>query len=75
MKISLSVGTLGCVFLSNQVPSFLSGGTTSQVYLCDVEKPLRQEVADDGVLILPLNDCRGLILGGLGSVGQVRVRV
>ena len=54
---------------------FLSGGTTSQVHLCGVRKPLRQEVAGDGVLILPLDDCHGLILGGLGSVGRVGARV
>ena len=62
MKISLSVGTLGCVFLGNQVPSFLSGGTASQAHPHGVGKPLRQEVAGDGVLILPLDDCHGLIL-------------
>ena len=75
MKIGLSVCALGYVLLGNQVPSLLSGGTASQAHLRGVGKPLRQKVASNGVLILPLDDCNGLVLGGLGSVGQVRVGI
>ena len=75
MKICLSIGALGCVFLGYLVPSLLSGGTAGQAHLRSIGKPLRQKVAGDGVLILPLDYRSSLFLGRLGSICWLRMGI
>lgn len=75
MKISLSIGALGCVFLGYLVLLLLSGDTAGQAHLRSIGKPLRQKVAGNGVLILPLDYHGSLFLGRLGSICWLRTGI
>ena len=47
---------------------FLSGGTVGKSHFSDVEEPLQEIVAGNGVLVLSLDNCHGLFFGGLGRI-------
>ena len=68
MEIGLRVCALGLVFFSYQVPSLLGDGAMHKVHFGGVGEPLQQEVACNGVLVLPLDDSSCLVLGRFSGV-------
>ena len=75
MEIGLRVCALGLVFFSYQVPLLLGGGAMHKVHFGGVGEPLRQEVACNGVLVLPLDDSSCLVLGRFSGVDGLGIRV
>ena len=68
MEVGLSICALGLVLLGDLVPSLLSGGAVGESHFSGVRKSLREEVAGDGVFILPLHNGSRLLPGRFGRV-------
>ena len=71
----MRVCALRLVLLDDHVPSLLGGGTIGEAHFRGVRKPLREEIAGNGVLVLPLDDSFSFILGRFGCIGRLRARV